>query len=161
MTGMESLDRIQLHRTSKTFELGKVVESSCGAINMTFQRLTIALMVLILFSARLSWSQEPAGKWAGRWSTYKENGRGHQGTLRVNMRPNGDGTYQGSFAGRFAVVLPYFYRATVFQEGDMLYSNKRLGPFGSYQMQLQHSPGSLSGGWTMGSEAGGILLYRR
>jgi hypothetical protein len=106
-------------------------------------------------------ADEPAGRWAGRWTTYKENGRGHQGTLRVNLQSNGDGTYHGKFAGRFAVVIPYFYRATVVQEGDMLYSSKRLGPLGSYHMQLQHAPGSMSGGWSMGSESGGILLYRR
>jgi hypothetical protein len=122
----------------------------------------IALAIILISTADYSClADEPAGRWAGRWTTYKENGRGHQGTLRVNLHSNGDGTYQGRFAGRFAVVIPYFYRATVVQGGDMLYSSKRLGPFGSYQMQLQHAPGSMSGGWSMGSESGGILLYRR
>lgn len=118
------------------------------------------LLSMTLLSSSLT-AQEPAGRWAGRWTTYKENGRGHQGTLRANLRPNGDGTYQGTFAGRFALVVPYVYRATVVQEGDMLYSTKRLGPMGSYEMQLQHYPGSLSGGWSAGKSSGGIQLYRR
>lgn len=120
-----------------------------------------AAFAAIIASCSLSSAQEPAGRWAGRWSTYKEDGRGHQGTVRANLKSNGDGTYQGTFAGRFAVVVPYVYRATVVQDGDMLYSNKRLGPFGSYQMQLQHDPGSLSGGWTTGKDSGGIIMYRR
>lgn len=124
--------------------------------------LTIALTLgCNISTSPTAQADQPSGRWVGRWTTHKENGRGHQGTLRVNLRPIGDGTYQGSFAGRFAVVVPYFYRATVYQSGDMLYSSKRLGPFGNYQMQLQHLPGSMSGDWSMGSESGGILLNRR
>ena len=126
-----------------------------------FVAVCLALFLAVLPMSTTSTAQEPAGRWAGRWTTYKENGRGHQGTLRANLKPNGDGTYQGTFAGRFAVVVPYVYRATVVQEGDMLYSTKRLGPMGSYEMQLQHYPGSLSGGWSAGKSSGGIQLYRR
>lgn len=120
-----------------------------------------SILVTITTQPERSFGQEPAGRWAGRWTTYSENGRGHQGTIRANLRPNGDGTYQATFAGRFAVVIPYVYRATVVQENDMLYSSKRLGPFGQYEMQLQHSPGSLSGEWAAGKESGGLQLYRR
>lgn len=126
-----------------------------------FVAVCLALFLVMLPMSSALTAQEPAGRWAGRWTTYKENGRGHQGTLRANLKPNGDGTYQGTFAGRFAVVVPYVYRATVVQEGDMLYSTKRLGPMGSYEMQLQHYPGSLSGGWSAGKSTGGIQLYRR
>lgn len=124
-------------------------------------RTIVLSLVLAQLLTLVAKAEEPAGRWVGRWTTYKENGRGHQGTLRANLRPNGDGTYQATFAGRFAVVLPYFYRATVTQQGDTLYSTKRLGPLGNYQMELEHAPGSLSGGWSMGSESGGILLYRK
>lgn len=131
-------------------------------MNQRLQRSTTAMIFCMTLIVPMALNaQEPAGRWAGRWTTHKENGRGHQGTLRVNLRPNGDGTYQGLFAGRFAVVIPYFYRATVVQEGDTLSSSKRLGPFGNYQMYLHHAAGSLSGGWSMGSDSGGIQLYRR
>lgn len=122
--------------------------------------LLFGIVVLYLVSS-LGQAQEVAGRWSGRWTTYSENGRGHQGTLRANLQPKGEGTYRGTFSGRFAVVIPYFYRADVVQIGDTLYSEKRLGPFGSYTMQLQSYPNSLNGHWTTGKHSGGINLYRR
>ncbi len=108
------------------------------------------------------WTDELAGRWRGQWTTQADGGRRpHQGTLRMNLRPLGDGSYQGTFVGRFAVVIPYAYRARVERVGDTLTSSKRLGPFGSYDMQLRPGPGgTLQGGWSAGSERGGISLRR-
>lgn len=114
-------------------------------------------------AARASeWTDELAGRWQGRWTTESDGvRRPHQGTLRMNLRPLGDGSYQGTFVGRFAVVIPYAYRARVQRVGDTLISSKRLGPFGSYDMQLHPGPGgTLQGGWSAGSERGGIRLRR-
>jgi hypothetical protein len=121
----------------------------------------VGVLLMAMWCPASAVAQEPTGRWAGRWTTYQPNGRGHQGTIRANLRPNGDGSYQGTFSGRFFVVIPYFYRATVVQDGDMLYSTKQLGPLGNYQMQMLHSPGSLTGSWTTGDQSGGIMLYRK
>lgn len=113
-------------------------------------------------AARATETDELAGRWRGQWTTQADGvRRPHQGTLRMNLRPLGDGSYQGTFVGRFAVVIPYAYRARVERVGDTLTSSKRLGPFGSYDMQLRPGPGgTLQGGWSAGSERGGISLRR-
>lgn len=107
-------------------------------------------------------ADEFAGKWRGRWTTESPGlHHGHQGTLRMNLSPRPDGHYQGTFVGRFAVVIPYFYRAPVYRTEAGLVASKRLGPFGSYDMRLGIGPhGSLTGGWTAGGERGGIFLSR-
>lgn len=125
---------------------------------------SLFLVCLILWFTLLTVpcrAQELAGRWKGTWSTYSQGEkRPHHGTLRVHLRSQGNGTYQGTFAGRFAVVIPYFYRASVTQYGDSLISTKRLGPFGEYRMELHHQPGSLDGHWSAGGKAGGIRLSK-
>ncbi len=106
-------------------------------------------------------ADEFAGKWRGRWTTESQGPHyGHQGTLRMNLRPQPDGSYRGTFAGRFAVVIPYIYTAPVYRTETGLFSSKRLGPFGNYEMRLEPSRGILQGGWTAGGEHGGIYLSR-
>lgn len=105
-------------------------------------------------------ADEFAGRWRGRWTTESPGPHyGHHGTLRMNLRPTGDGSYQGTFAGRFAVVVPYFYRAPVYRTEMGLVSSKRLGPLGNFEMRLQtNENGDLSGGWSAAGEFGGIRL---
>lgn len=107
-------------------------------------------------------ADEFAGKWRGRWTTETQgNRRGHEGSLRMNLRPQADGSYQGTFVGRFAVVIPYAYRARVYPTPDGLVASKRLGFLGNYDMNLVPAPnGSLRGGWTAAGERGGIFLSR-
>jgi len=120
------------------------------------------VVVFMLSNGSISQANDLSGRWQGTWTTFPQGtSRPHQGTLRVRLRDRGDGTYQGTFAGRFALVIPYLYRGTVYQHGDTLTSTKRLGPFGEYQMQLQHAPGTLSGTWSAGNSAGGIQLRAR
>jgi len=117
------------------------------------------LAYLLFADCRVSVAQDLSGRWRGTWTTFSQGeSRPHQGTLRIRLRSQSDGTYQGTFAGRFAVVIPYVYRGTVYQHGSTLVSTKRLGPFGDYRMQLQHSGERLGGTWSAGSSAGGIQL---
>lgn len=112
-----------------------------------------------------------SGSWKGRWTSSPQPNRqghirrGHGGTLRVRLQRlnsyGGRPTYKGTFAGRFAVVIPYFYRTTVYQEGTQLYANKRLGPFGSYKMHLSSPHGrQMNGRWQAGKQHGTIRLAR-
>jgi hypothetical protein len=125
---------------------------------------TIGLVILLgLVSSGQAVAQDPiAGRLSGRWSTHPRSSaliqRPHSGTLRVNLKPNGDGTYQGTFAGRFAVVMPYFYRAKVVDQGGYLTASKRLGPMGEYRMQLYPNANGWQGNWTAGKSSGSIVL---
>ncbi len=123
----------------------------------------LSCLVYFLFAdPRVSLAQDLSGRWHGTWTTFSEGeSRPHRGTLRIRLRSQGDGTYQGTFAGRFAVVIPYFYRGTVYQYGNTLASTKRLGPFGDYRMQLQHAGDRLGGTWSAGKTAGAIQLRAR
>ncbi len=136
-----------------------------GADMMMLNRNLLCLLVwglLLLSLPAATVADEFAGKWQGRWTTDSQDGRrGHQGTLRMSLRPQADGSYQGTFAGRFAVVIPYVYRARVERVGQTLVSSKRLGPFGNYTMHLSPWNSELRGHWSAGSETGGIRLRRR
>jgi hypothetical protein len=120
----------------------------------------VVLLALVLIAPDCR-GDDASGRWKGRWTTYQpDNGRGHRGTLRVRLKRQSDGSYQGFFAGRFAVVIPYFYRAKVYQHGNVLHSTKQLGPFGNYDMRLYYQPGSLNGTWSAAGDTGSIRLRR-
>ena len=100
--------------------------------------------------------------WRGRWTSNATARRAeHGGPLRVRLKPTGPGKYQGTFSGRFALVIPYFYRADVHQYGNTLHSTKKLGPLGEYQMTLHQGGPALSGTWQAGEHRGRIQLSRR
>ena len=105
----------------------------------------------------------PQGLWQGRW---KSESTGHSGPMRVTITPTSQGTYQARFAGRFAAIIPFAYRAELIpqstQDGQtILTSSKKLGPIlGSYQMQTQITGDVLSGGFQAAGDRGSILMRR-
>ena len=108
-------------------------------------------------------AQDLSGVWRGRWTADATSRLPeHGGALRMRLTPTGPGTYDGRFSGRFAVVIPYFYRAEVQQCGSQITSSKRLGPMGSYTMQLSPSTHSrsLTGRWNAGKHRGSIRVAR-
>ncbi|MEM8733784.1 MAG: hypothetical protein AAGG44_06170 [Planctomycetota bacterium] len=125
-----------------------------------------ALVLSMLFAAMLApetYAQDLSGVWRGRWTAdATPKLPEHGGALRMRLTPTGFGTYQGRFSGRFALVIPYFYRAEVRQNGNQIISSKRLGPMGSYTMRLSASPSrqSLSGRWSAGKHHGSIRVRR-
>ena len=132
-------------------------------------RATRALIVMcFIASAAIASVSKPlsahefGGTWKGRWKAdASESRRAHGGTLRIRLRPAGNGVYHGTFAGRFAVVIPYFYRAEVYQVGNELRSTKQLGPFGEYRMSLQSFGESMQGSWSASGHHGTIQLRQR
>lgn len=108
-------------------------------------------------------AQDVAGVWRGQWTSQPNQRQRleHRGPLRVRLVPTGPSTYDGRFSGRFAGVIPYFYRAPVSQYGSTLVSSKRLGPMGNYTMHLYPQGGNrYGGGWSAGSSRGRIQLQR-
>lgn len=124
--------------------------------------LVLLTLVVSLPSESIKAQDQFAGRWKGSWTSFANaRHREHGGPLRVRLKPNGDGTYRGLFAGRFAVVFPYLYRAEVQQYGNQLVSVKRLGPLGEYRMVLQGTGAGMNGRWNAGGESGAIQLKRR
>ena len=107
-------------------------------------------------------AQDFSGVWRGQWTANATSRRPeHGGPLRVRLTRTGANTYQGRFSGRFAIVIPYFYRATVYQRGGQLVSSRKLGRSGQYTMSLNSHYNSLSGAWTTGEQSGSVRLRRR
>ena len=105
----------------------------------------------------------PQGRWSGRWQS---ESTGHSGPMNVSIRPTSNGNYQARFTGRFALVIPFAYRAelvpqTTSQGQTVLTSSKKLGPIlGSYQMNTQIIGDSLSGGFQAAGDRGTITMRR-
>lgn len=124
--------------------------------------LTMVMMVTSWVASQAH-AQYAAGVYRGGWTSApgERQRLEHRGPLRVRLIPTGQGTYEGRFSGRFALIVPYFYRAPVIEMGGALYSEKRLGPMGTYQMQLVPSGnGNWQGGWSAGQSHGRIGLRR-
>jgi hypothetical protein len=103
--------------------------------------------------------ESPAGRWRGQWVSRPT---GHQGPMRANIRPNGDGTYSARYSGRFFVVLPFTYRVDLIPTGHGSYvAEKKLGPLlGSYRMQTQFGSQSMSGSFQAAKDVGTVRMNR-
>jgi hypothetical protein len=86
--------------------------------------------------------------------------------MRVAIQPDGKGAYQARFSGRFALVIPFAYRATLTPGVDangngILTSSKKLGPMlGSYNMQTWVSGSQLYGSFQAAGDNGTISMQR-
>ena len=134
-------------------------------MNSCRKTLTILFLATSIACTWLSDSaaaQDASGVWKGKWTEARPSGRREfTGSLRIKLQKTGSNTYQGNFSGRFAIVIPYFYRAEVVQYGNALYSSKKLGPLGEYRMQLRIGASSLNGGWNTAKHHGSIRVRRR
>jgi hypothetical protein len=144
---------------SNTFLSGAQFPMTGSRIQVRF-----ALSFILLAFVGSNWgnpvnAQSPAGKWRGEW---KSQSTGHQGPMRANIRPQGDGTYSARFSGRFFVVLPFTYRVDLVPTGWGGYSaNKELGPLmGSYRMQTQFGSGAMSGRFQAAKDVGAVEMSR-
>ncbi len=126
-------------------------------MNKPFQVGLFAVAVCILQWNQLAIGGDSSGRWKGSWTAAARPGRpAHGGTLNVRLRPGPDNSYRGVFSGRFAVVIPYVYRAKVYAVPGGLYSSKRLGPFGQYNMFLRPQSGRLDGSWSASMRNGSV-----
>ncbi len=132
-----------------------------GGTLVNLLRSCFVFLILSLFACSAS-AADLTGSWKGRWTAAGKVAREHSGTLRMRLRPVGPGHYKALFAGRFAVVIPYAYRADVSQSGSSITSTRRLGPMGEYSMRLEPiSASQLSGRWSAMGQGGKISLRRR
>jgi hypothetical protein len=108
---------------------------------------------------------EPTGRWVGNWQSLSS---GHRGAMRATIEPSVSGTYQARFTGRFFIVIPFAYRATltpVAEHADgstTLVSRKKLGPIlGQYTMTARLQGDRIDGQFQAGRDRGRIALRRR
>lgn len=106
---------------------------------------------------------EPVGKWRGEW---RSQSTGHRGPMRANVWKTSDGTYQARFSGRFALVVPFTYKVTMYPSYDQygnvhLHASKPLGPImGSYTMDALSSSNGLNGSFRAAKDVGTIRMQR-
>lgn len=110
-----------------------------------------------------SLGSDPVGVWRGEWTS---NSTGHRGPMRVVIREQNDGRYQARFSGRFLVVIPFMYRATLVPSSDpygnvVLDANKRLGlGMGSYTMRTTVFGNQLRGSFSAARDRGSVTMRR-
>ncbi len=86
--------------------------------------------------------------------------------MRVVIREQNDGRYQARFSGRFLVVIPFMYRATLVPSSDpygntVLDANKRLGlGMGSYTMRTTVVGNQLQGSFSAARDRGSVTMRR-
>ena len=97
--------------------------------------------------------------WRGEWRSATT---GHHGPLRARLRPTTDGGYQALFAGRFAVVVPFVYRANLEPTGypGQYMSVKRLPLMGEYRMQATITPRGFHATYQSGKDQGVFQMGR-
>ncbi|MEC8558201.1 MAG: hypothetical protein VXZ82_24600 [Planctomycetota bacterium] len=123
--------------------------------------LYLAALIACTWACDPAAAQDASGVWKGKWTEARPSGqREFTGSLRIKLQKTGSNTYRGNFSGRFAIVIPYFYRADVVQYGHTLYSSKKLGPLGEYRMLLRIGSTSLNGGWNTAKHHGSIRVRR-
>jgi hypothetical protein len=126
--------------------------------------LRCVVFVGLILTASSAFAQNPTGVWRGKWTSQTT---GHQGPMRVRITPQSDGNYNARFTGRFALVIPFTYRATMTPVdcddcGMTLVSHKQLGPIlGSYSMTARVTGNQLHAGFSAAKDTGTFSMTRR
>lgn len=129
----------------------------------TFAKKAGCLLLVLAASASVAVSRadEPTGRWKGRWSS---GTTGHSGPMRARVTPTGDGTYKAVFAGRFAGVIPFVYRADMHPietwDGTVYVTEKKLPLLGSYRMNAIIPGGSFQANWSAAGDTGQVSMQR-
>jgi hypothetical protein len=105
-------------------------------MNRYFLLLVTALSLICTSAGAAS----PSGAWKGRWFSQPT---GHKGPLRAHIRPIDHDTYKAVFVGRFFVVVPFLYPATLERVPgtcNQYTSSQRLPLIGTYRMDATITP---------------------
>ncbi len=121
---------------------------------------TLAILLALVLPAVAFAADPNSGRWVGRWSS----DGGHSGPLRANITPTTTG-YTATFAGRFAVVVPFVYRTplnVVGASGEVVYlsAERRLPLFGTFRTDAVVTPGTFDATFRSGRDSGRFTLTR-
>jgi hypothetical protein len=124
-------------------------------------KLFLLATAILAFSCCCSQADDPTGRWKGSWISGKN---GHKGPMRARITPTASGTYQAVFAGRFALVVPFVYRAEMRPvetwNGTTYVVEKRLGMLGSYKMDALVNGGKMHANWSAVGDSGQVQMSR-
>lgn len=100
-----------------------------------------------------------SGVWRGRWCSHPT---GHRGPVNATIRRINPDCYEATFHGRFFVLIPFVYRATLHRVPgtDLFHSTKRMPIVGTYQMTAQISGGHFEANFTSGKDSGIFRMTR-
>lgn len=133
---------------------------------MSVKRITATLIAAFLLSLVVSGDTEchargPVSVWRGQWNSATT---GHRGPLGARLRPAGPDRYSALFYGRFAGVIPFAYRATLYRvpgTADLYQSSKRMPLVGDYRTTARISGGSFYADFTARDDRGVFIMSRR
>jgi len=114
----------------------------------------------ILFPSQAT-AASPTGVWRGQWSSQSS---GHRGALGARIRPDGPNQYRALFYGRFAAVIPFFYRTTLTRvpgTADVYHSAKRMPLLGTYETTATISGSSFHADFVGEKDRGVFEMNRR
>jgi hypothetical protein len=84
--------------------------------------------------------------------------------MRARVTPSGNGTYNAIFAGRFAGVIPFVYRAELQPmqtwDGTVYVTEKKLPLLGSYRMNSIVPGNTFNANWSAAGDTGQVEMRR-
>lgn len=104
---------------------------------------------------------DASGVWRGSWHS---SPTGHRGPLNAKIRQVSPDRYEALFYGRFFVVIPFAYRATLDRvpgTADLYHSSKRMPIVGNYQTTARISGGTFQATFQSGKDSGVFQMSRR
>jgi hypothetical protein len=104
---------------------------------------------------------QPSGVWRGYWHS---DPTGHRGPINAKIRQVSPDRYEALFYGRFFVVIPFAYRATLTRvpgTADLFQSSKQMPIVGNYQTTARIRDGHFDANFSSGKDTGVFRMTRR
>lgn len=104
---------------------------------------------------------QPSGVWRGYWHS---DPTGHRGPINAKIRQVSPDRYEALFYGRFFVVIPFAYRATLTRvpgTADLFHSSKQMPIVGNYQTTATIRDGHFDANFSSGKDTGVFRMTRR
>lgn len=104
---------------------------------------------------------QPSGVWRGYWHS---DPTGHRGPINAKIRQVSPDRYEALFYGRFFVVIPFAYRATLTRvpgTADLFHSSKQMPIVGNYQTTARIRDGRFDANFSSGKDTGVFRMTRR
>ncbi len=104
---------------------------------------------------------QPSGVWRGYWHS---DPTGHRGPINAKIRQVSPDRYDALFYGRFFVVIPFAYRATLTRvpgTADLFHSSKQMPIVGNYQTTARIRDGRFDANFSSGKDTGVFRMTRR
>lgn len=124
--------------------------------------LSVVLLSVAFIRADEPIATDPAGCWSGMWTSCTT---GHKGPLSARICKVSDTCYEAHFRGRFALIIPFRYTATMQvtgREGDKVFltSSRRLPLMGTFQMDAVVTPTDFTADYSSRNDRGQFVMKR-